>query len=70
MKDKATEAKIWHNKNGVVCMTCKHFRGIEAKFGRKKEVMTYCEFNTYGRGRFEFEFCNQWEERDDAEGSL
>ena len=68
--DKALEARAWHDRNGIVCGTCKHFRGIEAKFGRKKEVMTYCEFQTHGRGRFAFEYCYQWEENDDAETGL
>ena len=68
--DKAMDAKAWHDRNGIVCRTCKHFRGIEAKFGRKKDVLTYCDLHTYGRGRWHFEYCNLWEERDDAETSL
>ena len=71
MTGKAAEAKAWHEREGIVCGTCKHFRGIEACFGKEKKVLTYCELQTYGRGRWEFEYCNLWEAKEDeSERSL
>lgn len=70
--DKAMDARAWHDKNGVVCGTCKHWRDdVDEKWTNGH--FRYCAFQHCGEvafGRFHFDFCSRWEAADDAERSL
>ena len=63
---KAEEAKQYHQGQGVICGTCKHFRTLESRFAE----ISYCDLSPVGRGRWESEYCNLWEEHDDTQRSF
>ena len=63
--DKATKAKIWHDKNDKICRNCKHWRN-ETVFG---DPFNYCGFQHFGEvvlGRTGDESCSRWEAKDEA----
>ena len=68
---KKLQAFAWHQENGVFCGTCDHFKSIVKERRGEEEIRwTYCEYRPYGPAMWPQEYCNLWEAKDDAEGSL